>query len=443
MVANAGNTLKSLGVQQEQINAVVKAIDPGQLVALAGAVLASTLGVLSNLFFLIVLLFFMAFDTDSTRRSVAVLGERMPDLAAALSSFARGARNYMAVAAGFGFIVAVLDGVALAIMGVPGAFVWAVLAFVTNFIPNIGFVIGVIPPALIALLDGGPGLMIAVIVTYSVINFLIQSVIQPRVVGDTVGLTALFTFMSLVFWTWVIGPLGALLAVPLTLLARALLIETNPRLRWALPLIAGKAEPTEQPSRSNPRKKRLKRVRNESKLPPDTPGPRHPRGRRRSPGDSPATAFPSCSLVPTRQSCSQPHRRPLRRTDDHQRSTIRLGEPLIRGGVTASNSIHLRFGIGQSIWSIGRSAAANPGRRRRWRPDAFQARYSVKQIATLVVGAGVEVADQLARLGGATLTAALPQPHSQRRHDQRPLRRRMNVSASRQQTSASMELLQC
>ena len=121
------------------------------------------------------------------------------------------------------------------------------LAFVTNFIPNIGFVIGVIPPALIALLDGGPGLMIAVIITYSVINFLIQSVIQPRVVGDAVGLTALLTFMSLVFWTWVIGPLGALLAVPLTLFARALLIETNPRLRWALPLIAGKAKPTEQP----------------------------------------------------------------------------------------------------------------------------------------------------------------------------------------------------
>ena len=108
---------------------------------------------------------------------------------AALDNFALGTRNYMGVSAGFGLIVAVLDGFALWIMGVPGAFVWAVLAFVTNFIPNIGFIIGVIPPALIALLDGGPGLMIAVIVVYSVINFLIQSVIQPRVVGDEVGLT--------------------------------------------------------------------------------------------------------------------------------------------------------------------------------------------------------------------------------------------------------------
>ncbi|HEY6681979.1 MAG TPA: AI-2E family transporter [Propionibacteriaceae bacterium] len=254
VVANAGNTLKSLGVQQAQINAIVHAIDPGQLVSLAGTVLSSTLGILSNLFFLIVLLFFMAFDTDSTRRSLAYLGEHMSDLAAALASFARGARNYMGVTAGFGFIVAVLDGVALVIMGVPGAFVWSVLAFVTNFIPNIGFVIGVIPPAIIALLDGGPGLMIAVIITYSVINFLIQSVIQPRIVGDKVGLTPTVTFLSLVFWTFVIGPLGALLAVPLTLLARALLVETNPRLAWTLPLISGKAKPTEQPKPEQPQK---------------------------------------------------------------------------------------------------------------------------------------------------------------------------------------------
>ena len=89
------------------------------------------------------------------------------------------------------------------------------LAFVTNFIPNIGFAIGVIPPALIAFLDSGVGPMIAVIIVYSVINLVIQSVIQPRVVGDKVGLSPTLTYLSVVFWTWVIGPLGALLAVPL------------------------------------------------------------------------------------------------------------------------------------------------------------------------------------------------------------------------------------
>ncbi len=176
-----------------------------------------------------------------------MLRDRFPNPVGALDNFALGTRNYMGVSASFGLIVAVLDGLALWIMGVPGAFVWAVLAFVTNFIPNIGFIIGVIPPALIALLDGGPGLMIAVIVVYSVINFLIQSVIQPRVVGDAVGLTPTLTFMSLVFWTWVIGPLGALLAVPLSLLTKALLVEADPRTQWALPLISGKTDPADTP----------------------------------------------------------------------------------------------------------------------------------------------------------------------------------------------------
>ncbi len=241
-VENAGNTLRDLGVKQDQIDAVVGAIDPGQVVDLAMSLLSGTLGVVGNLFFLFTVLLFMAFDTDSTRRSLAVVGERFPDPVAALAGFARGARRYMGVSAGFGLVVAVIDGVVLQVMGVPGAFVWAVLAFVTNFIPNIGFVIGVIPPALIALLDSGPELMIAVIVAYTVINFVIQSVIQPRVVGDTVGLTAMLTFLSLVFWTWVVGPLGALLAVPLTLLTKALLIEADPRTRWALPLVTGTPE---------------------------------------------------------------------------------------------------------------------------------------------------------------------------------------------------------
>ena len=201
----------------------------------------------TDLFFLVTVLLFMAFDTNSTRRGLAVLGDRFPDPVAALANFAHGTRSYMGVSAGFGFIVAVIDGVALWIMDIPGAFVWAVLAFVTNFIPNIGFVIGVIPPALIALLDSGPGLMVAVIVVYSVVNFLIQSVIQPRIVGDAVGLAPTLTFLSLVFWTWVVGPLGALLAVPLSLLTKALLVEADPRARWALPLISGKPAPTEQP----------------------------------------------------------------------------------------------------------------------------------------------------------------------------------------------------
>ena len=84
----------------------------------------------------------------------------------------------------FGLIVAVIDTAVLWAMGIPAAVLWGLLAFVTNYIPNIGFIIGLVPVAVLALLEGGVGLMLAVIAVYSVINLVIQSIIQPRVVGD-------------------------------------------------------------------------------------------------------------------------------------------------------------------------------------------------------------------------------------------------------------------
>src|SRR4029453_18355781 len=168
---------------------MVGSADAERLVSLATSILANVLELLSNLFFIVTLLAFLAFDAARVSRLAAGARVHRPYLVDAMASFAAGTRSYLGVSAVFGLIVAVIDTVLLYVLGVPGAFVWGVLAFVTNFIPNIGFVIGVVPPAVIALLEGGPGLMIAVIVVYAVINFVIQSVIQPRIVGDAVGLS--------------------------------------------------------------------------------------------------------------------------------------------------------------------------------------------------------------------------------------------------------------
>ena len=241
-----GGWLQARGVGEQQVDAIIDAFDVGRLVSFATELLGDVLSALSAVVFIAALLLFMAFDTTSTTRVLDGLSAAKPDLVRALRHFALGTRSYMVASATFGLIVAILDTVALWIMGVPGALVWGVLAFVTNFIPNVGFVIGVVPPALIALLEGGPGLMVGVVVVYSVINFVIQSVIQPRVVGDKVGLSPTITILSLVFWTWAVGPLGAILAVPLSLLLKALLIEADPDARWALPLISGKV--TDQPA---------------------------------------------------------------------------------------------------------------------------------------------------------------------------------------------------
>ena len=170
----------------------------------------------------------MAMDGGTYPRQLERARAVRPHVVDAISDFASGTRRYLAVSTVFGLIVAVLDTIALEIIGVPAPVLWGLLAFITNYIPNIGFVIGLIPPAILGLLEGGPSMMIAVIVVYCVLNVVIQTVIQPKVVGDAVGLSTTLTFVSLVFWTWVIGPLGALLAIPLTLLAKALLVDVDP-----------------------------------------------------------------------------------------------------------------------------------------------------------------------------------------------------------------------
>jgi predicted PurR-regulated permease PerM len=198
---------------------------------------------LSNTVFLLAVLLFMCVDAVDFPARLAASGAQRPQVAGALREFAQGTRRYLWVTTVFGLIVAVVDTIVLWGMGIPLPFLWGLLSFITNYIPNIGFVIGVIPPALLGLLDGGVAKMLWVIAVYCAINFVIQSVIQPKVIGDAVGLSATVSFLSLVFWAWVLGPLGALLAIPLSLLAKGLLVDIDPSTRWITPLLSGGAPP--------------------------------------------------------------------------------------------------------------------------------------------------------------------------------------------------------
>jgi predicted PurR-regulated permease PerM len=185
----------------------------------------------------------MALDASGFSSRVARLRRQRPEVTGALDTFVQGSRRYLAVATVFGLIVAAVDVVFLWAVGVPLALLWGLLAFITNYIPNVGFVLGLVPPALLALLEGGPQLMIVVIVVYSVVNFVIQSIIQPKFVSDAVNISLTVTFLSLVFWTFVIGPIGAILAVPLTLLVKAMLLDVDPRTRWMSGLLEGGPPP--------------------------------------------------------------------------------------------------------------------------------------------------------------------------------------------------------
>ncbi|WP_328530671.1 AI-2E family transporter [Nocardioides sp. NBC_00368] len=233
--------LTEIGIGADEVRAIVGSFDPSNLLSLVSGALDGMFGLLSTMVFILALCLFMAIDATALPRQLASIGSRRPGLVGALSSFAVGTRRYLLVSTVFGLIVAALDTLALYLLDVPAPLVWGLLAFLTNYIPNIGFVIGLLPPAILALLDADVTLMLAVIAVYCFLNVVIQSVIQPKIVGEAVGLSATLTFLSLIFWSWIMGPIGAVMAVPFTLFVRAVFVEADPAKRWLMPLIAGSA----------------------------------------------------------------------------------------------------------------------------------------------------------------------------------------------------------
>ncbi|MGB4137081.1 MAG: AI-2E family transporter [Microbacterium sp.] len=221
--------LTGLGVDADLLSGV---LTPGAILGIVQSFAGSTVGVLTALFFVCAYMIFMAADASRYGRATTLYG---PEAASAMTRFGdycRNVRRYFVINAVFGAIVAVVDGLALWAMGVPAPLVWAILAFVTNFVPNIGFVIGLVPPAILALVVGGWPLMLGVVAMYIVVNVTLQVLVQPKFVSDAVSLSLTLSFVSVAFWTFVIGPLGAILCIPLTLLVRALVLEGDPDARW-------------------------------------------------------------------------------------------------------------------------------------------------------------------------------------------------------------------
>ncbi|MWC00415.1 AI-2E family transporter, partial [Agromyces seonyuensis] len=221
--------IESLGIAAPSLNEIVGYLDPATIATFASDIVGGVAGLAAAAFFIFAYAIFMA--ADASRFAHRSSPFETPRAAAIGRRYFTGVRRYYVVNATFGAIVAVLDGIVLAIVGIPVPVVWAILAFVTNFIPNIGFVIGLIPPVVFAFLVGGWPLALVVTAVYCVINVVLQVLVQPKFVSDAVGLGLTLTFFSVVFWTLVIGPVGSILSIPLTLLLRAVLLEPDPQAR--------------------------------------------------------------------------------------------------------------------------------------------------------------------------------------------------------------------
>ncbi|QCU77202.1 AI-2E family transporter [Citricoccus sp. SGAir0253] len=233
----------------EQLSGLNMSTVMSTLTGVLTALLSNLTAIVGLLATVVMAVFFLAMDSVAVERRMALLNTAQYELGRALGAFAQGVRRYWVVTTLFGLIVALLDVVALMAIGVPMIWVWGVLSFLTNYIPNIGFIIGMIPPALLGLVEGGWGAFFGVIVAYSVLNFVIQSIIQPKFTGDAVGVIPTISFLSLLFWAWILGPLGAILALPATLLLKAIMIDADPQSRWINAFIASDLRGMEARSR--------------------------------------------------------------------------------------------------------------------------------------------------------------------------------------------------
>ena len=232
MVQSTMAWLQSFGMDQEGADAAASILKPANILSFATSLGGTVLSVLTAFFFVLAYVIFMAADGARYTHAEQAFGTGVLPTVRRFTQFNSSVRRYYVVNASFGAVVAIIDGLALWALGVPAPAVWAILAFVTNFVPNIGFVLGLIPPALLALVVGGWPLMLAVVAIYCVVNVTLQVLVQPKFVSDAVSLSLTLSFFSVIFWTFIIGPLGAILSIPLTLLVRALVLEGDPDKRW-------------------------------------------------------------------------------------------------------------------------------------------------------------------------------------------------------------------
>ena len=246
-----------------QIWSLIRQINFSTVIGTVGQVASGLTNIVGLMLMIIIILIFMVLDSAGFSERMRRLGDRhSPTLAWALTSFAAGTRKYWVVTSCFGLIVAFGNWVLLMSLGIPLAVIWAIFSFVTNYVPNIGFIIGLIPPVLMALLSGDPLTALWVVVGYSAINVVFQTFIQPKVAGDAVGITPTIAILSLLLWAYVLGPLGAILAIPATLLMKTLFIDIDPRARWLNAFIASNPATSDQdPIRFSDLMARAKRMR--------------------------------------------------------------------------------------------------------------------------------------------------------------------------------------
>lgn len=211
-------------------------INPGQIMRMVAGVLNSLRGMLTSTMLILLIIMFILLEASSLPDKLKRAFGNTTSVLEHFSTISYSIQYYLRLKTIISFVTGLLAWAALKYLEVPYAELWGVTAFLFNFIPTIGSFVAAIPPILLALIMIDPITAISVAIIYIIINTVVGSVIEPRLMGNSLGISPLVVFLSLVFWGWVWGPIGMILSVPLTMVAK-IALGVNPSSRWLAVLL--------------------------------------------------------------------------------------------------------------------------------------------------------------------------------------------------------------
>ena len=203
---------------------------------LVGGTLRAVAAVAQNTFLVILtMVFILAEAAGFSRKLRAAFGPRSDHLER-FGVMARQIQRYLAIKTLISLATGILVGLWVSVLGLGFPLLWGLVAFIFNYIPNLGSILAAIPPVLLALVQFGPGRAAVVALGYLVINISLANFLEPYLMGRRLGLSTLVVVLSLIFWGWVWGPVGMLLSVPLTVIVK-IALENTEDFRWVAVLL--------------------------------------------------------------------------------------------------------------------------------------------------------------------------------------------------------------
>jgi AI-2 transport protein TqsA len=220
---------------------LLNVINPGRMMTFIGALLTRLGGVFTNTFFIIITVVFILLEASGFSLKLKAAVGHGDASHTGFQRIAKGIRHYLAIKSATSFATGSIIYVGLMAFGVDFPAIWGLLAFIFNFVPNIGPIIAAVPAILLALVQLGAMKSLMVAILFVGTNVSIGNLIEPRVMGSGVGLSSLVVFLSLAFWGWTMGPVGMILSVPLTM-ALKIALEAQDDTRWIAILLGPEKE---------------------------------------------------------------------------------------------------------------------------------------------------------------------------------------------------------